>query len=150
MPQHPCPCNFFNLDNGDAYAFGTGEAADVASAVTLAENAQLAQVLSQANGLAQGHTCAAGGCVLTGRITWNRAQRGWLLIGANPDGAGGIVFRVLSFGRFTRAAQVPAAPAGPRGGDRRGHRLGDQARAVTHAERAGRTCFHARTGLTPR
>jgi hypothetical protein len=101
MPQHPCPCPNFGVDNGNAYAIGTGDAPTVADAVVAAEAAELANATTQADNLAQGHTCAAG-CVLVGKLTWHLAQRAWLLIGARPNGAGGIVFRVLSFGRFMR------------------------------------------------
>jgi hypothetical protein len=111
MPQHSCPCPNFGVDNGNAYAIGTGDAATVADAVVAAEAAELANATTQADNLAQGHTCAAG-CVLVGKLTWHLAQRAWFLIGALPNGAGGVVFRVLSFGRFTAQLKCKQVPPG--------------------------------------
>jgi hypothetical protein len=111
MPQHPCPCPNFNVDNGNSYAVGVADAATVADAAAAAEAAELANAKAQADNLAQPHTCAAG-CVLVGKLTWHLAQRGWFLIGALPNGAGGIVFRVLSFGRFTAQVRCKRVPPG--------------------------------------
>ena len=111
MPQHPCPCNFFAIDNGNAYAVGIADAGKVADAVTAAEAAELANATTQADNLAQAHTCAAG-CVKTGKLTLHLAQRGWFLIGVLPNGAGGFIFRVLSFGRFTAQLKCRRLPPG--------------------------------------
>jgi len=111
MPQHPCPCPWFNADNGNAFAWGTGTGATGPAAITAADTAQQAHALTQANNLAAGHTCAQG-CVLVGKLTWNIAPRGSFIMAIAPDGAGGWRFTAFSFGKFTAQLRCKQMPFG--------------------------------------
>jgi len=111
MPAHPCPCPWFNADNGNAYAWGMGTGATAAAALTAAETAEQAHAMTQANALAAGHTCAQG-CILVGKLTWHLAQRGWFVIAIVPDGAGGFTFTVFSYGRFNAQLRCKQMPFG--------------------------------------